>query len=313
MNPRRRWAGAVLLALLAGCQTAPPPPPHAAAVVLPPPVAEAAAEAAGHRPGAGRRCGARLCPHRRDPGAGRGRHPPGPGHRHLGRQPGGGAVCLGQERRRAGHAGAVDGRRRHHRLVVSGARADPRRGAGALRARTHRRQAHRADEACRWASSPPTWTAARASSSASATPAWRCVPPARCRRCSSRCASARASIVDGGLVAPVPVRYARQMGAQLVIAVDISEAPDGAATGDAMRMLLQTFSIMGRSINQFELARGRHRAAPQAGGRVRRRLQRRAPAPSRPAATRRRPCWANCGCASWTTRGENASPKEKAR
>jgi NTE family protein len=59
--------------------------------------------------------------------------------------------------------------------------------------------------------------------------------------------------VDGGLVAPVPVRYARQMGAALVIAVDISTPPDGAATGDAMRMLLQTFSIMGRSINQFEL------------------------------------------------------------
>jgi NTE family protein len=59
--------------------------------------------------------------------------------------------------------------------------------------------------------------------------------------------------VDGGLVAPVPVRYARQMGAQLVIAVDITEAPDGAATGDMMRMLLQTFSIMGRSINQWEL------------------------------------------------------------
>jgi NTE family protein len=60
--------------------------------------------------------------------------------------------------------------------------------------------------------------------------------------------------VDGGLVAPVPVRYARQMGAQLVIAVDISEPPDGAATGDLLRVLLQTFSIMGRSINQFELA-----------------------------------------------------------
>ncbi len=60
--------------------------------------------------------------------------------------------------------------------------------------------------------------------------------------------------VDGGLVAPVPVRYARQMGAQLVIAVDISEAPDGAPTGDPLRMLLQTFSIMGRSINRFELA-----------------------------------------------------------
>ena len=59
--------------------------------------------------------------------------------------------------------------------------------------------------------------------------------------------------VDGGLVSPVPVRFARQMGADLVIAVDISAAPEGSATGDAMRMLLQTFSIMGRSINHFEL------------------------------------------------------------
>jgi len=59
--------------------------------------------------------------------------------------------------------------------------------------------------------------------------------------------------VDGGLVAPVPVRFARQMGAEFVIAVDISAAPDGNATGDPMRMLLQTFAIMGRSINNFEL------------------------------------------------------------
>lgn len=59
--------------------------------------------------------------------------------------------------------------------------------------------------------------------------------------------------VDGGLVSPVPVRFARQMGAELVIAVDISAAPDGNATGDPMRMLLQTFAIMGRSINGFEL------------------------------------------------------------
>jgi NTE family protein len=59
--------------------------------------------------------------------------------------------------------------------------------------------------------------------------------------------------VDGGLVSPVPVRFARQMGAELVIAVDISQAPDGNPTGDLMSMLLQTFAIMGRSINQFEL------------------------------------------------------------
>jgi NTE family protein len=59
--------------------------------------------------------------------------------------------------------------------------------------------------------------------------------------------------VDGGLVSPVPVRFARQMGAELVIAVDISAIPDGNPTGDPMRMLLQTFAIMGRSINGFEL------------------------------------------------------------
>lgn len=59
--------------------------------------------------------------------------------------------------------------------------------------------------------------------------------------------------VDGGLVSPVPVRFARQMGAELVIAVDISSPPDGNATGDPFKMLLQTFAIMGRSINGFEL------------------------------------------------------------
>jgi NTE family protein len=59
--------------------------------------------------------------------------------------------------------------------------------------------------------------------------------------------------VDGGLVSPVPVRYAREMGAEMVIAVDISTPPDGAPTDGTMRLLLQTFAIMGRSINRFEL------------------------------------------------------------
>ncbi len=59
--------------------------------------------------------------------------------------------------------------------------------------------------------------------------------------------------VDGGLVSPVPVRFARQMGAEVVLAVDISASPEGNPTGDPVRMLLQTFAIMGRSINQFEL------------------------------------------------------------
>jgi NTE family protein len=59
--------------------------------------------------------------------------------------------------------------------------------------------------------------------------------------------------VDGGLVSPVPVRAARKMGAELVIAVDISSAPEGNGTGGTLDVLLQTFAIMGNSINQFEL------------------------------------------------------------
>ncbi len=59
--------------------------------------------------------------------------------------------------------------------------------------------------------------------------------------------------VDGGLVAPVPVRQARQMGAELVIAVDISQQPEANAPGDVFQILLQTFSIMSKSINSLEL------------------------------------------------------------
>jgi NTE family protein len=59
--------------------------------------------------------------------------------------------------------------------------------------------------------------------------------------------------VDGGLVSPVPVRAAHKMGAELVIAVDISSPPDGNLAGGTLDVLLQTFSIMGKSINTFEL------------------------------------------------------------
>ena len=59
--------------------------------------------------------------------------------------------------------------------------------------------------------------------------------------------------VDGGLSAPIPVHHARQMGAEFVIAVDISAVPEGNATGDAARMLMQTFAIMGRGLKNHEL------------------------------------------------------------
>ena len=59
--------------------------------------------------------------------------------------------------------------------------------------------------------------------------------------------------VDGGLVSPVPVRYARQMGAEVVIAVDISATPESNPALGTLDILLQTFAIMSRSINSFEL------------------------------------------------------------
>ena len=43
------------------------------------------------------------------------------------------------------------------------------------------------------------------------------------------------------------------MGAELVIAVDISNAPEINPAGDTLQILLQTFTIMGRSINNWEL------------------------------------------------------------
>jgi NTE family protein len=59
--------------------------------------------------------------------------------------------------------------------------------------------------------------------------------------------------VDGGLSAPIPVHHAREMGAEFVIAVDISAVPEGNPTGDAARMLLQTFAIMGKGLKTYEL------------------------------------------------------------
>jgi NTE family protein len=60
--------------------------------------------------------------------------------------------------------------------------------------------------------------------------------------------------VDGGLVSPVPVKAARNLGADIVIAVDISSKPRNAKIKDTLDVLLQTVSIMGQSIANFELA-----------------------------------------------------------
>ncbi len=61
-------------------------------------------------------------------------------------------------------------------------------------------------------------------------------------------------MVDGGLTHPIPVRAARSLGAELVIAVDISSQPRFGRLADSIDILLQTFSIMGRSLGAQELA-----------------------------------------------------------
>ncbi len=60
--------------------------------------------------------------------------------------------------------------------------------------------------------------------------------------------------VDGGLVAPVPASVARSMGADFVIAVDISDRPQDRKTTGISDILSQTFSIFGMTINRHEQA-----------------------------------------------------------
>jgi NTE family protein len=60
--------------------------------------------------------------------------------------------------------------------------------------------------------------------------------------------------VDGGLSSPVPVRFARQMGATFVIAVDISDKPANSSIKSTVDILLQTVTIMGQTIARYELA-----------------------------------------------------------
>ena len=61
--------------------------------------------------------------------------------------------------------------------------------------------------------------------------------------------------VDGGIVSPVPVDAARQLGADIVIAVDISNKARGHTPGDMLGTLGQSIAIMGQKLGQAELAR----------------------------------------------------------
>ena len=59
--------------------------------------------------------------------------------------------------------------------------------------------------------------------------------------------------VDGGLTSPVPAQSARTMGADFVIAVDISNVSRRDKLTGTLDVLLQTFAIMGHTISRHEL------------------------------------------------------------
>jgi NTE family protein len=59
--------------------------------------------------------------------------------------------------------------------------------------------------------------------------------------------------VDGGLSSPVPIKFTRTLGADIVIAVNISAEPSDQSVSGILGTLLQTTTIMGRSITSWEL------------------------------------------------------------
>ena len=61
--------------------------------------------------------------------------------------------------------------------------------------------------------------------------------------------------VDGGVVSPVPVDAARQLGADFVIAVDISTKPNGSNPQGMVNIVGQTIAIMGQQLGAQEMAR----------------------------------------------------------
>ena len=61
--------------------------------------------------------------------------------------------------------------------------------------------------------------------------------------------------VDGGITSPVPVDAARQLGADVVIAVDISNKARGKTPDNLLGALGQSIAIMGQKLGQAELAR----------------------------------------------------------
>ena len=71
--------------------------------------------------------------------------------------------------------------------------------------------------------------------------------------------------VDGGLVSPIPVQTARDMGADIVIAIDISARPKAGQSTNIWSLLDQTLNIMGQQTINQELAQADIVIKPEVG------------------------------------------------
>ncbi len=59
-------------------------------------------------------------------------------------------------------------------------------------------------------------------------------------------------LVDGAIGSPLPVAVARQMGAEVVIAVDVGSAPQNPNAAGIYEIIMQSFEIMGQAIAKLE-------------------------------------------------------------
>ena len=71
--------------------------------------------------------------------------------------------------------------------------------------------------------------------------------------------------VDGGVVSPVPVDAARELGADIVIAIDISSKAAGNTPDSMLGIVNQSITIMGQKLGEQELARADIVIRPRVG------------------------------------------------
>jgi len=72
-------------------------------------------------------------------------------------------------------------------------------------------------------------------------------------------------LVDGGVVAGVPVRAARQMGADLVIAVNVAGDSSDLPPKNFVEILMKTVDIMGTRLNRIQVAEADLALSPEIG------------------------------------------------